>query len=207
MIKSRSYHQFCGLAKALDIIGERWTLLLVRELLLGPKRYSELLSTLPGLTTNLLAKRLKEMQKANLIEASGGAYALTPVGRALEPSVMALAAWGGQFLQKGPSRGDMTNIGWAALSMKRRFKGTQASGVLELRSDARRFQYVLSPAGLSLEENGARPADVTVEGEGEVIRGWFYRGFQLSMLEASKAVQIAGDRSLLLAFQEAFSLS
>jgi DNA-binding HxlR family transcriptional regulator len=64
----RSYAQYCGLAKALDVVGERWTLLVVRNLLLGPLRYSELLRGLPGITTNLLAKRLKEMEEHGLLE-------------------------------------------------------------------------------------------------------------------------------------------
>ena len=64
----RAYRQHCGLAKALDVIGERWTLLLVRELLLGPRTWSQLLESLPGLTTNLLAKRLTQLQAAGVIE-------------------------------------------------------------------------------------------------------------------------------------------
>ena len=68
MAELRSYHQFCGLARALDRVGERWTLLLVRNLLLGPRRYGELLDGLPGITTNLLAKRLKELEEQGIIE-------------------------------------------------------------------------------------------------------------------------------------------
>src|SRR5947208_2014430 len=97
----RSYDQYCGVAKALDLVGERWTLLVVRNLLLGPQRYSELLRGLPGITTNLLAKRLREMEAAGLLErleARGGngghAYRLTRRGAALEPSIHALGRWG-----------------------------------------------------------------------------------------------------------------
>ena len=63
----RSYDQYCGLARALDVVGERWTLLVIRNLLLGPQRYSDLLRGLPGITTNLLAKRLQEMEAMGLI--------------------------------------------------------------------------------------------------------------------------------------------
>ena len=88
----RSYDQYCGLARALDVLGERWTLLVVRNLLLGPQRYSDLLRGLPGITTNLLAKRLKEMEAEGLIERASGAsesvaYRLTPSGQALEPAL------------------------------------------------------------------------------------------------------------------------
>ncbi|MBC7173009.1 MAG: helix-turn-helix transcriptional regulator, partial [Polyangiaceae bacterium] len=68
MAERRSYHQYCGLARALDLVGERWTLLIVRDLLLGPRRYSDLLRGLPGVTTNLLAKRLRELQGAGILE-------------------------------------------------------------------------------------------------------------------------------------------
>ena len=89
----RSYDQYCGLARALDVLGERWTLLIVRNLLLGPQRYSELLRGLPGITTNLLAKRLREMEAEGIIDRTGGAtdaYRLTEVGRSLEPAIHAL---------------------------------------------------------------------------------------------------------------------
>ena len=80
----RSYDQYCGLARALDVLGERWTLLVVRNLLLGPQRYSELMRGLPGITTNLLAKRLKDMEANGLIKRTkGDAYALTVRGRSL----------------------------------------------------------------------------------------------------------------------------
>src|SRR3954467_4433726 len=96
----RTYNQYCGLAKALDVVGERWTLLIVRNLLLGPLRYSDLLRGLPGITTNLLAKRLREMEELDLIERvsgpvpdAGHAYRLTALGAALEPAVHALGSW------------------------------------------------------------------------------------------------------------------
>jgi len=87
----RSYGQFCGLAKSLDVVGDRWTLLIVRELLIrGPYRYTDLLVGLPGIPTNLLADRLREMEDAELllrgassIPAATGLYALTPRGAAL----------------------------------------------------------------------------------------------------------------------------
>src|SRR3954466_9029782 len=102
MTKRRSYDQFCSVARALDRVGERWTLLIVRNLLLGPRRYSDLLRELPGITTNLLAKRLQELESLGILErvslpppAATEAYALTLQGEALEPVVMELGRWGG----------------------------------------------------------------------------------------------------------------
>src|SRR4030088_661030 len=97
----RSYGQFEGLAPALDSIGERWTLLLIRDLLLGPRRYKDLLEGLPGIGTNLLARRLKELQAVGVIDrrpppapAGSAVYELTERGRCLEPALIALAGWG-----------------------------------------------------------------------------------------------------------------
>jgi DNA-binding HxlR family transcriptional regulator len=99
----RSYRQNCALALAADLVGERWSLLLIRDLLVGPKRYKDLNQSLQGMGTNLLASRLKELEEAGIIERQergGGAhvYALTDSGRALEPAILALVRWGLTFL-------------------------------------------------------------------------------------------------------------
>ena len=114
--EKRSYDQFCSLARALDRLGERWTLLIVRNLLLGPRRYSDLLGELPGITTNLLAARLKGMESGGLVarrQAAVGTtvYELTPLGAALEPAIMELGRWGGRFMD-APKKTDTVNIGW-----------------------------------------------------------------------------------------------
>ena len=105
----RSYHQYCPTAYSLDVVGERWTLLIVRELLFGPRRYTDLLNGLPGIGTNLLAKRLKEMEQAGIIRqrtlpppASSTVYELTERGRGLEEALMSLAQWGMSYLQVPP---------------------------------------------------------------------------------------------------------
>lgn len=98
-VPSRSYDQYCLLARALDVVGERWTLLVVRELLIGPKRYTDLLDGLPGIATNLLSARLKQMEARGLIQrrrlpapAASTVYELTELGRGLEPTMAALGA-------------------------------------------------------------------------------------------------------------------
>jgi DNA-binding HxlR family transcriptional regulator len=95
----RAYHQYCGLASALDVLGERWTLLIVRELLLGPRRYSDLLADLPGLGTNLLADRLKFLVDRGVIRQCEGrpAYELTEAGALLRVVVLDLTRWGFAF--------------------------------------------------------------------------------------------------------------
>lgn len=102
---SRQYRQFCPLAKALDVLGERWTLLIVRELLTGPKRYTDLREGLPGLATDLLAARLRELQNAGLIErrevpppTPATVYELTERGQALKHAILELSRWGRPLL-------------------------------------------------------------------------------------------------------------
>ncbi len=101
----RSYKQFCGLARALDVIGERWTLLIVRELLDGPKGYNDLLSGLPGMATNLLADRLRSLTDAGVLERHPDRrYELTAWGYELRDAVYALGRWAGPLMAR--PRGD-----------------------------------------------------------------------------------------------------
>jgi DNA-binding HxlR family transcriptional regulator len=138
--KRRSYDQFCGVARALDHVSERWTLLIVRNLMLGPRRYSDLIAELPGITTNLLAARLRAMEEAGLVARQPGPparYELTPLGAALEPVVVELGRWGANFMDQ-PRRTDTTNVGWGLLGLKRRYRGG-VRAVVEFRLAERRF--------------------------------------------------------------------
>jgi DNA-binding HxlR family transcriptional regulator len=119
----RSYHQFCGVAKALDLIGDRWTLLIVRELLIrGGSRYTEIKNGLPGIATNLLADRLRELQRNGIIAAHEAPppiattlFSLTERGRELEPVLRAMGHWGGVLAVD--STGDSFQSHWLALPL------------------------------------------------------------------------------------------
>ncbi|KQR12125.1 helix-turn-helix domain-containing protein [Cellulomonas sp. Leaf334] len=95
---ARDYGQYCGITQALELVGERWALLIVRDLLVGPRRYGELAAGLPRIPSNILAARLKQLQEAGVIRRAPRSrviiYELTPYGRELEPVVLALGAWG-----------------------------------------------------------------------------------------------------------------
>jgi DNA-binding HxlR family transcriptional regulator len=95
---TRDYGQYCGVTRGLELVGERWALLIVRDLLVGPRRYGELAAGLPRIPSNILAARLKELQAAGIIRRVPRSrviiYELTPYGRELEPIVLALGAWG-----------------------------------------------------------------------------------------------------------------
>ncbi|MCU1411333.1 MAG: transcriptional regulator [Rhodoglobus sp.] len=101
---ARDYGQFGGITRALELVGERWALLIVRDLLVGPRRYGELAGGLPRIPSNILAARLKELQEAGVIHRMPRSrvivYELTPYGRELEPAVLALGAWGFKALDE-----------------------------------------------------------------------------------------------------------
>lgn len=113
VVDRRSYGQFCGFAAALDVLGDRWTLLIVRELVLGPRRFNELADNLPGIGPNLLSERLRSLTDSGVIEratvsgdARGRVYALSEAGRALRAPVMQLARWGMQFMTPELAQGE-----------------------------------------------------------------------------------------------------
>ncbi len=122
----RSYQQICGVAQALDLLGERWTLLVIRELLLGPKRFGALKDTLPGISANLLSARLKALTGAGLVEhvqlpapASVAAYALTERGEGLRPTMEALSVWGFDLVEpeEQHAQGWMSRPSWLASTL------------------------------------------------------------------------------------------
>ena len=136
-MKRRNYRQYCATARALDLVGERWSLLLVRELLTGPKRNKDLLENLPGIGTNLLAARLRQLEADGLVvrktlppPAGSRVYELTDLGRDLEPTVMALARWGQQLLGE-PGADDEIRPSWSVLGMKALFRPELAAGIGE----------------------------------------------------------------------------
>lgn len=119
----RSYDQYCGLARALDHVGHRWTLLIIRELLLGPKRFTDLREGLPGIANNLLADRLRQLQDDGLATrrelpppAASTVYELTESGRDLREAVHALIRWGGRWMTVGP-QGDEFRPEWLVLAL------------------------------------------------------------------------------------------
>jgi DNA-binding HxlR family transcriptional regulator len=178
MADRRSYDQYCGLAKALDVVGERWTLLVVRNLLLGPLRYSDLLRGLPGITTNLLAKRLREMEEFGLIERirgssgdAGQAYRLTPLGSALEPAVHALGNWAWQWME-APTKHETRNLEWLLVALRRRYLGGATLRV-ELVADGVPYRMVLAKTKAEITRGELPSPDLTLRGTGASLASLF----------------------------------
>jgi len=205
----RRYRQFCGVARALDVVGERWTLLLVRNLLLGPRRYSDLLAELPGITTNLLAKRLSDLVDHGIVrKASAGVslsmptYELTESGAALEPVIMELGRWGGRFMA-APQSDDTINIGWGLLSMKRRYVGGLTL-VAEFDIGGRLFELAFSPGYLAVQERAAIRPDVQVSGSAQAFRAWLFQNASAVELRKRSTLMVQGSATAWKSLTSAF---
>jgi DNA-binding HxlR family transcriptional regulator/putative sterol carrier protein len=138
---TRGYGQYCGLAKALELVGGRWSLLIVRELLTGPKRYTELQHGLPRIPTNILSSRLRELEEAGLVErsllarSSSVVYGLTGYGLELEEAVVRLGVWGSKSLGR-PGEDAAFSLSALALALRGAFDPSKATGrefLLEIR--------------------------------------------------------------------------
>ncbi|MEI7029871.1 helix-turn-helix domain-containing protein [Streptomyces pratensis] len=165
--RRRSYDQFCATARALDSVGDRWTLLIVRELLGGPRRYTDLHADLPGVSTDVLASRLRDMEQAGLAvrrrlppPAAASVYELTERGRGLLPVLTVLADWGVPALaERRPT--DAVRAHWFALPLLRALSGLTQEGVLEVRLDEGEFHVRTGgPATRSAEADGPPSPDV-----------------------------------------------
>jgi DNA-binding HxlR family transcriptional regulator len=205
MNEERTYSQYCGIAKALDVLGERWTLLLVRDLLVGPRRYVDLLAGLPGITTNLLAKRLQRLEREGLVEkahlpapaSSTVVYRLTQPGRELEPVLHALGAWGWRYMQK-PEKDDRLDVGWLLFSLKRRFRGAARAAAISLRVDDRVFHVQVTPETWNLEENRAAPFDAVLAGDSAALRALLFGQKTFTALKARGALEVEGDAQAIV---------
>ena len=205
MAKRRSYDQFCAVARALDQVSERWTLLIVRNLMLGPRRYSDLMTELPGITTNLLAARLRAMEASGLVARQAGPparYELTALGAALEPVVVELGRWGANFMDQ-PRRGEITNVGWGLLSLKRRYRGG-VRAVVEFGVGERRFELAFEDAHLHVKERAAVRPQLAVTGALEAFQAWLFKGLAASRLQGDGRLTVNGDPAVWRAVQQAF---
>jgi DNA-binding HxlR family transcriptional regulator len=132
-VASRSYGQYCGVTTAVELVGERWAMLIVRDLLVGPRRYTDLKQGLPKIPTNILSTRLKELQEGGVVRRvplknCGLVYELTPYGRLLEPIVLALGRWG--FAQMGdPDEGDVVTPDSLTMALRTAFRADAAASL------------------------------------------------------------------------------
>ncbi|TQN42109.1 HxlR family transcriptional regulator [Blastococcus colisei] len=168
MAGRKTYGQFCALARAMDHVGDRWTLLVVRELLIAPARYGDLAAALPGAATNLIAQRLRQLTDDGIVERIGPAgahYALTSHGRGLEPVIMELIRWGAAYMATGPGN-DVVDERWAWLAVRALLEGLAPGlppGAVAVRCGEFEFSVVVEGSGRHVvrEAAGERRAVVS----------------------------------------------
>ncbi len=192
----KTYAQFCGLARALDIVGERWSLLIVRELLDGPRRYNELLDGLPGIASNLLVDRLRGLEHDGVVERQeDGRYALTEWGQGLHEAVYALGRWAGPLMAR--SRGsDAFRPNWIRHMVIARFEGADPQRgdlTVELHFDGQQRMTLISSAGsVHLADGPASNPDARLAGPTEPTVALLLG--RISRREAiERGVKTAGD--------------
>ncbi|TMR89896.1 winged helix-turn-helix transcriptional regulator [Nonomuraea basaltis] len=175
----RTYNQFCATARTLDLVGERWTLLIVRELLTGPKRFSDFQNSLRGLGTGLLAARLKHLEREGLVRkitlpapARTPAYALTQAGTELAPAVLALARWGMKWAMGERREGEAFHGGWAVLGLRACFDPESAEGLramYEFRVSDEVFHAIVENGTIETMHGPAQRPDAVIETDDEVL--------------------------------------
>lgn len=206
----KSYAQSCGVASALDLIGERWTLLIIRDLLTGPKRFSELEASARGAGPNMLARRLQMLRENGIIErhkdpkdARGIIYALEPAGEALRPVVLALARWGLIYAPEPKGQDSESRAQWAALAVEAMSIGHDLPGVneaYEFRIDDNAFLLIVTqgvPRIQMLDNDSRLESSLIVTTDSETF---YHIGKRLlSPLEAvvSGKLTIQGDMTAL----------
>jgi DNA-binding HxlR family transcriptional regulator/putative sterol carrier protein len=211
---TRSYGQYCGLAYALELVGERWALLVVRDLIRGPKRYTDLRQGLPRIPSNVLSARLKELEQAEIVcrrllprPETGVVYELTEYGRELEDVVLRLGLWGAKTLAE-PRPEDTLNVDSLLLALRATFRPEAARGLrasYELRLGDIVLHARVDNGALEVGEGPLAEADLALETD-LTIRALMTG--ELSPREALKTgrVRAKGKRALFERFVELFHI-
>jgi DNA-binding HxlR family transcriptional regulator len=211
MASKRSYGDPCGIARALDIVGERWALLVVRELVLGPKRFTDLRAGLRNLSPDVLAQRLRQLEDAGVVRrrtlpppAGSRVYELSPWGRDLEPVLHALGRWGSRAaLPAGdaPLGADALMLALPTLFDASRAEGLSARYELRLGQD--RFHARIHDGRLDIGRAGGGDADAVIEADPPALAQVLWHGRPL----AEAAVRIEGSRPAVERFLGLFPLA
>ena len=211
---SRAYGQYCGFARALEVVGERWTMLIIRDLLVAPKRFTDLLRGLPGIPTNGLTTRLKELEQDGVVRrrALSGpdrsvVYELTDYGRELQETVDALGRWGAKTLGD-PRAGEVITLESMMTAMRATFQSAAARGVratYELRFGAIVLHLRVAGRKLAVSAGPLPGADLVIE-SGPAIKMLLSGELSARDAVAQGVVKIAGDPALLEQFSRMFRI-
>jgi DNA-binding HxlR family transcriptional regulator len=214
VLSRRRYEDACGAAHALDLVGERWALLVMRELMLGPKRFSDLRADLPGISANVLTQRLDGLEAAGVLRrrklpppASSQIYELTAWGYESEPIFQALGRWAARSPEHDPSLPLSTVslfLSFRTMLDPLRAKGFNAR--IGFRIGAETFLACLARGRIAVGRGAVDQADVVFTGAAPAIAAAVYGGQPLSALEAAGVLSLAGDRKLAEDFVRLFPL-
>lgn len=211
------YPQLCALARAAEVIGERWTLLIVRELLLGPRRFTDLRERLDGVSASVLAERLLRLEETGVIgrrflepPAASMVYELTATGRALEPAMHELLRWGARFMLPARPK-DRVEAEWLRLALTacaRKSSTPNRSFLLRLRRGRGEMSLrVAGGAGGTVVTESAGPADATVIAEPRTVLALMSGVMAPRAALRDGAVRVEGDISALDEFPALFDVS
>jgi DNA-binding HxlR family transcriptional regulator/putative sterol carrier protein len=210
----RSYHDGCAAAHALELVGERWALLVVRELVLGPKRFTDLRAGLPGISPNVLSQRLEELEQVSIVRrrklpppAGAWVYELTDWGLELEPAIMALGRWAARSptLAQGASLG----VDALILSFRTMFDSKAAVGLkasIELRLGEDHFHAELASGRMEIVRGSSGSPDAIIEGNPDTLAAVVYGGRKLAEALRSNDLKVEGDKSAVKRFLTLFPL-
>jgi DNA-binding HxlR family transcriptional regulator len=202
----RGYGQYCGLARSLEVVGDRWNLLIVRQLLIAPARYRDLIDGLPGIATNLLADRLRDLEAFGVIErrlAGEGSvveYAPTPWGAELRQPIESLIRWSIPLMVRGPE-GDSFRPEWLTLAVPAllgtRVKVRSSATVGLDVSDDPLLQLRATRSGFEVGPHDGRALDATVHADPAYVLGLAAGALTLSDARGLGLVEIDGDESIV----------
>jgi DNA-binding HxlR family transcriptional regulator len=204
----------CGIARALDVIGERWALLVVRELILGPKRFTDLRAGLPNVGPDVLSQRLRELEAAGVLRrrtlappAASRVYELTERGRALEPVLLALGEWGSTA--PVPPGDPRLGVDSTIIALRTLFDARAAgdlAATYELRLGDQAFRARVAEGELELERGEAPEADSTIASDPWTLGRLLWQGHALEDAERAGEATVEGDRRAAERFLRLFSL-
>lgn len=208
----KGYNEGCLAAHALDLIGDRWALLVIRELMLGPKRFGLIKAGLPGIASNILTQRLIELEANGLIErraltppAAALAYALTPAGLDTRPVIDALCRWG--VRQPGHDPRKFISPTGLMLSMAVMVRPVAASAEAAFTLGAESFETRLGPDGFTARPGPGDGLPLRFAGSGNALAAAVYGSAPLKAHLAAGRVQLTGDPAAAQRFLDAFSLA
>lgn len=212
--RTRSYNDACGTAHALDLIGERWALLVMRELMLGPKRFSDLKGDLPGISANVLTQRLEGLEGTGLVRrrrlpppAPAQVYELTDWGYEAEPIVQELGRWATRSPAHDPSlplSATSLMLSFRTMQSPERIAGLTAT--IGFRIGERSFVARIADGRVHTERGDPDGADAIFTGAPEAIAGAVYGGVPFEALAAAGALKVEGDAALARRFATLFPL-